>query len=174
MTKDDIAPMLTIERQTFSNPWSQRYFETSLASDNYALVARYHGHVVGYGIAWVDHKEMHIVNLAVPKDYRHRGIGKTLLGHLLEFARQKALYRATLEVRMSNTEAIALYESQGFRKIALDKGYYLNPPEDAVIMMKELHDDNEMGRGDRKLSSGKRDRRGSFWDRPWVWLRSRC
>ena len=51
MTKDDIEAMLAIERQAFGNPWTQRSFEASLASDNYGLVARCNGHIVGYTIA---------------------------------------------------------------------------------------------------------------------------
>jgi ribosomal-protein-alanine N-acetyltransferase len=139
MTADDIETVLGIERRTFSNPWSRRAFEEALCPDGYAMVARNSGEIVGYAVAWLSPNEMHIVNLAVREDLRRRRIGSILLGHLLKAGHEKSLDRATLEVRMSNGAAIAMYESHGFRKIAVDRGYYLSPPEDAVIMLKDLH-----------------------------------
>jgi len=171
MAPADIEEILAIEHQAFSNPWTRRAFLGALGPDSYALVARYEGQVAGYGIAWIRPRELHIVNLAVHKDLRRKGIASALIQRLLRVARQKSLQRAVLEVRISNAPAAALYESHGFERIALDRGYYLNPPEDAVVMMKDLRDDNGKGEPGRKLSDRRISRSGPFWHRPWLWFR---
>lgn len=78
------------------------------------------------------------MNLAVSLEVRRRGIGRTLLSHALAVGQQEAASRALLEVRASNTGAVALYEQAGFRVTGRRRAYYRQPEEDAVLMEKNL------------------------------------
>ena len=73
-----------------------------------------------------------IVEIAVHPRYRRRGIARSLIKSAIQSA--EGLTVVFLEVRESNSPAIGLYESLGFEKISVRKGYYDHPKEDAVIM----------------------------------------
>ncbi len=92
------------------------------------------GPVVGYGGFWMMAGDAHISTLAVRTDARGRGLGELLLLSLLEEARRIAATLATLEVRVSNKVARALYAKYGFEKVGRRKGYYHDNGEDALIM----------------------------------------
>jgi ribosomal-protein-alanine N-acetyltransferase len=79
--------------------------------------------------------ELHIGNIAVAPAVRRRGIGRRILEHCLDDARARGIEIATLEVRVSNDPAIALYEKLGFRPVAMRRGYYSDTGEDALVMM---------------------------------------
>jgi ribosomal-protein-alanine N-acetyltransferase len=70
--------------------------------------------------------------------YRRKGIGGKLLAYALEEARRRAAKTVFLEVRESNGAAKALYEAAGFSVLAIRKGYYAMPKEDAIVMRLEL------------------------------------
>src|SRR5262245_41545959 len=81
-------------------------------------------------------------------DRRRRGLARTLLGGILEEARQRHLRQVVLEVRPSNTEARALYESFGFRVVGRRRGYYYDTGEDSLVMEVTLaRDDNREAPG---------------------------
>ncbi len=142
MREDDLDEVVRIENESFSNPWRRKHFEIALSDDTCCLVAKIDGRVVGYGIGWFVFREIHIANLAVDKDLRSKGIGKTLLRHMIDKASSRKAMVVTLEVRMSNLIAIALYRKEGFREVAIRKGYYSKPREDAVVMTKVLRGDH--------------------------------
>ncbi len=93
----------------------------------------------GFGFLKRDLRRLgHIVSIAVHPDYRRRGIGYALMIEVLK--RMKELYKADeayLEVRVSNTPAIKLYEKLGFKKVKIIRYYYADG-EDAYLMAKEL------------------------------------
>ena len=89
--------------------------------------------VVGLGCHWEIVDESHITVLAIDPVYHRRGLGRWLLIHLLEDACRRQLQRATLEVRASNSRALALYESFGFEALGTRKRYYPDG-EDALIL----------------------------------------
>ncbi|HID10737.1 MAG TPA: ribosomal-protein-alanine N-acetyltransferase [Candidatus Latescibacteria bacterium] len=135
---DDIPAVLSIEKGSFSNPWNEEDFLLAIVNLNYeAIVAELDG-LVGYAVSWFSKEEMHIGNLAVAKAYRRRGIGSALLSHILDLAKQRNIIRATLEVRVSNEAARRLYLAHGFFETGVRKGYYENPHEDALVMVKFL------------------------------------
>lgn len=138
MTEGDLDEVLRIERRAFTNPWSRRDFVLSMGTRFYSIVARWNRNMVGYAVSLLSGEEMHIGNLAVAKKWRCRGIGTFLLMHLLDQARARGLRRVTLEVRMSNEAAQHLYSKHGFINIAIRKGYYTHPKEDALVMMATL------------------------------------
>ena len=92
---------------------------------------------MGYCCWWEVVGECHVTNFAVAPDYRRRGVADFLLERILEDARAKGLLRATLEVRLGNAAAIALYEKWGFTAAAMRPRYYPDNREDALIMWKE-------------------------------------
>ena len=144
MGVDDLDQVLAIERVSFPHPWSRQAFLYELRENRVARlwVARATDEpaapVVGYLCLWFIADEVHVTNFAVHPAYRRRGIGRQLMGTLLELCRQEGATRAALEVRPNNHEARRLYEAFGFRQVGLRKGYYFDTGEDAVLMEARL------------------------------------
>lgn len=90
--------------------------------------------VWGYLIYWVVAEEMHILNLAVHPQQRRRGIARCLLSTAMSQARELGAQVAWLEVRPSNTQALALYRSFGFKKVGTRPRYYDDTQEDALLL----------------------------------------
>jgi ribosomal-protein-alanine N-acetyltransferase len=136
MQPQDLDEVLAIERASFSMPWSRGAFLYELEQNRVArcYVVRDEAHVVGYICLWEVADEMHITNVAVYPGARRRGIGRLLLASTLEAARKRAMRLVLLEVRPSNVEARALYESFGFRVVGRRRGYYYDTGEDALVM----------------------------------------
>jgi ribosomal-protein-alanine N-acetyltransferase len=139
MERKDIAQVLLIEMNSFPSPWNERMFLSEIRDNRLSsfLVAKCNETVVGYGGFWLIFDEAHFVNLAVHPAFRRRGIGKQLLSALLTLAKERGATRATLEVRVSNTAAIKLYEGFGFKTCAIRKKYYKDNNEDALVMWLE-------------------------------------
>ena len=95
---------------------------------------------MAFCVCWVIFDELHINTLAVAPAARRRGAATALVRHVMADAAAGGATKATLEVRASNTPALALYEGLGFRIAATRPGYYAKPPEDALILWREgLH-----------------------------------
>jgi ribosomal-protein-alanine N-acetyltransferase len=90
--------------------------------------------IVGFIGLWFMASEIHIINLAVHPDYRHKGIGELLLIHAIELSVELKAILITLEVRASNLAAQALYSNYGFSERGVRRAYYLDNREDAAIM----------------------------------------
>lgn len=140
MTLTDLDLVLSIERVSFSTPWSRRAFLYELKENRAARcwAARVAGELVGYLCLWEVGSELHITNLAVHPAWRRQGIARALLGAILEDARRRGLSVAFLEVRPTNREALSLYERFGFHVIGRRKGYYFDTGEDALVMEADL------------------------------------
>jgi len=153
MRPADLDEVLAIERASFSMPWSRGAFLYEMEQNQVArcYVMRDEGHVVGYICLWEVADELHITNIAVHPTARRRGLGRTLLGRTLDDARGRSLRLVVLEVRPSNTEARALYESFGFKVVGRRRGYYYDTGEDALVMEASL--DRSEG---REASGGNR------------------
>ena len=95
------------------------------------------GELVGYLVAsrYVD--AWHVMNIAVARERRRHGVGSTLLQRLFELTSGEGRRGYTLEVRVSNAEAIHVYEKLGFRPRGIRRGYYTDNREDALIMWKD-------------------------------------
>jgi [ribosomal protein S18]-alanine N-acetyltransferase len=130
----DLPQVIAIERRAFPTPWSLAMFVLELSKPSgICLAALREGRIVGYLICSRYDTVWHVMNVAVDDRLRREGIATTLLSHLFERADQPG-EQYTLEVRMSNAPAIALYERFGFRSAGLRRGYYHDNKEDAVIM----------------------------------------
>jgi ribosomal-protein-alanine N-acetyltransferase len=134
----DMAEVHAIEKDCFPSPWPRKAFLRLLGSRTARFfTASDHGKVVGYAGMTLE-SSAHILNIAVHRDYRRRGIGSRLLALLLEAAADHGTSSATLEVRASNVIAQNMYHKFGFRRVAIKKGYYAAEDEDAVVMAKEI------------------------------------
>ncbi len=133
MKEKDLEEIMGIEREAFSNPWSPGAFLSELKNPfSRALVWEEEGKAKGYIIWRSVLGEVHIINLAVAKDSRRRGIASRLLQRCIKSEAQASYF--VLEVRKSNRAAIELYRKHGFRVVAEIKDYYSFPKEDALVM----------------------------------------
>jgi len=145
MCPGHLPDILEIEKTLFPTPWTQGMFEQELIAGpspegpgSYAVVAAAAGRVLGYTVAWFVDEGVHLMNIAVRKDTQRRGVGRRLMRHLLREARSAGKAVIILEVRVSNSGAQAFYESFGFAKFGVRRGYYADNREDAILMALDL------------------------------------
>jgi len=140
MRLSDVEAVIAIERIVFTDPWTKTAFEEEVRRRDtmaFPMVARRRGEVVGYLIAWFVHDEVHLANIAVQRSDQGRGIAQRLLDRLLAEGEMRHSAYVTLEVRWSNECAIRLYKRNGFREVAIRRGYYRDG-EDAMVMMRHF------------------------------------
>jgi len=138
-TVDDVAAIADIEAVVFSDPWSADSFVSMVHAPNAELtVAAEGGRVLGYSVLLLAPPDADLANLAVVSYARRQGIGRRLLDHAVQVARDAGVIHMYLEVRQSNTRAIAMYERAGFRDFGTRKRYYRDPVEDARVMRLDL------------------------------------
>ena len=129
----DLPEVIAIERRAFPSPWSLAMFVLELSKPTSICVgAVANAELAGYLICSRYHTVWHLMNVAVDLDYRRLGVASRLIQHLLAEAGEGERY--TLEVRVSNSEAIKMYESFGFRSAGVRRSYYHDNNEDALIM----------------------------------------
>lgn len=135
MAEDDLPLIAELEKRCFSEYWSYGVLEAGLHSpfDVY-FVLEQSGQILGYANLRILAGEGEIQRIAVLPEFRRLGAARKLMDAMVGHARENQVYAITLEVRAGNQAARNLYESYGFAKEAVRKGYYCNPPEDAVIM----------------------------------------
>ncbi|MGI8974641.1 MAG: ribosomal protein S18-alanine N-acetyltransferase [Gaiella sp.] len=148
---DDLDDVERIERASYPTPWSRAMFASELAKPSALSTGAFaaDGRLVGYLILsrYVD--AWHVMNVAVDPDRRRNGIASLLLDHLFAQTEADARRGYTLEVRMSNIGAIALYERFGFRSRGVRRGYYTDNREDAVIMWRDFLPNGRKAYGDQ-------------------------
>jgi ribosomal-protein-alanine N-acetyltransferase len=140
-TEADLDAIEAIERLSFPSPWARQAFADELARPWARLEILRHdatGGVVAFCNYWLVADELHILNVAVHPEERRRGHAARLLRHMLDEAGRQAARVASLEVRVSNLAAAALYRKFGFREVGVRPKYYANNGEDALLMDKEL------------------------------------
>ena len=133
LTYADLPQVVAIERRAYPTPWSLAMFVLELSkASGICLAAFVDGELSGYLVCSRYDTVWHIMNVAVDPDRRRRGIASALIGVLLDRVGPEA--ELTLEVRQSNSGAIALYERFGFKSVGVRRRYYADNGEDAVIM----------------------------------------
>lgn len=138
MTQAHVFQIAALEKECFSDPWSERSIASELNNPlSLWLVALDGNRVTGYVGSQTVLGESDMMNLAVSPEYRQQGVGRKLVTILIDRLRQEGSHSITLEVRASNLPACKLYESLGFAHVGLRKGYYEKPREDARILRKE-------------------------------------
>lgn len=140
MRECDIDAVLRIEQRAYPFPWTGGIFRDCLRAEYPAWVMHENGEMVGYAVLSLSAKEAHVLNICVSPERQSRGHGRYLMRALVRLARQRGAHRVFLEVRPSNTPAIALYHSEGFNEIGRRPRYYpaQNGREDALVMAMEL------------------------------------
>ncbi len=144
MRQQDLDAVMEIEHGSYKAPWSRQVFAEELDRDwayvDLVSARRPDGRrqVVGYCNFWLVRDEVHILNVAVHPDHRRRGHGRTIMRHVVDFARRHRCRCVTLEARRSNEGAISLYKEYGFQAVGIRPKYYVEDREDAVVMLLEL------------------------------------
>ena len=165
MEQSDLADVVAIEAAVSPAPWSLRLFEGEFEVDpssRHWLVAEIDGRIVGFaGMMYVslgiDEAEGHLMNIATAPDAQRRGVARALCRQLFADAAVVDVDAITLEVRVSNAGAIALYRSFGFAPVGNRTGYYTNPDgtkEDGLIFW--MHDNVARSALPERLSSERR------------------
>ncbi len=136
---EDAAAAAEIEYQSFPDPWSQNgILDTVSNPSTVCLLAEKAGKAVGYLFAYRAGDEAEIARIAVAGEQKRQGVGKSLMRTLEEIGKKKQIRRLLLDVRKSNREARAFYEKMAFQEDGIRRGFYQDPPEDAVLMSREL------------------------------------
>lgn len=131
----DVMAAAEIEREVFSDPWPPSFFRGELATPSmWARIAERQGALAGYSLAWLGEGAGHLGNLAVVPAQRRHGVARALLADLFAEAQRRGVIEISLEVRVSNDAAQALYREHGFRVSGLRRGYYRDTGEDALVM----------------------------------------
>jgi ribosomal-protein-alanine N-acetyltransferase len=136
MRRRHLRGVTRIEQQVYPRPWSVALFlsELALRDQRTYLVAKVGPQLVGYAGAMYVGPDAHVTTLAVDPAWHRHGIGTRLLLALARAALAKGSTALTLEVRVSNEAAQALYRRFGFVAAGVRKGYYSDTDEDAVVM----------------------------------------
>jgi ribosomal-protein-alanine N-acetyltransferase len=154
---NDLSAIELIEQRSYPTPWSRSMFAGELAKPSSICLGAFdseNGELAGYLIIsrYVD--AWHVMNVAVAPDYRRRGIATTMLDRLFELTAGDGRRGYTLEVRVSNGDAIRLYERAGFRARGIRRGYYTDNREDALIMWKDPVPSGSVGTDYEELERG--------------------
>jgi ribosomal-protein-alanine N-acetyltransferase len=130
----DLPQVIAIERRAFPTPWSLAMFVLELSKPGGVCLGAHSASdgLVGYLVCSRYDQVWHLMNIAVDPPARRHGVARALLERMLDEAGHDQAF--TLEVRTSNTPAIALYERFGFRSAGTRRRYYRDTGEDAVIM----------------------------------------
>jgi [ribosomal protein S18]-alanine N-acetyltransferase len=134
----DLNAIEAIEQKAYPTPWSRSMFASELAKPTSICLGAFEGRdLVGYVInsRYVD--AWHVMNVAVDPEHQRRGVATALLERLFEVTRDDERRGYTLEVRVSNEDAIGLYEKLGFDSRGIRRGYYTDNREDALIMWRD-------------------------------------
>ena len=136
MTMDDLDDVARIEEATFTPPWSRSDFEGELTRNAAAryLVAEVDGIVIGFAGTWIIIDESRVTNIAIDESMRGNGYGRAITSALVQYAANLGAIVMTLEVRVSNAPAIALYRSLGFKRVNEIKKHY-SDGESAWLML---------------------------------------
>ncbi len=135
MAERDLDQVAAMAAAVFSEPWSRQGFAETLPMENVCfLVAKEEETVLGYAGLSLAADEGEIINVAVSPAFRRRGIACGLMRALLAEGAAGGIRRFFLEVRVSNTAAVCLYQKYGFTVRGRRKNFYTSPREDAYVM----------------------------------------
>lgn len=137
----DLRSLAAAEHECFSDPWPESYFASELFAP-----ARFHrllvdpaGELAAYLFTAWQYLDLHILKVATLPRFRRCGLGRRMMLIAEDHARQMAGETLTLEVRTSNTAAIAMYEQLAYQHVGRRPGYYTDG-SDALVMTKRVPD----------------------------------
>ena len=124
MQESDLPGVYRLEVMSQPLPWPRWFFRRQLRTGASCFVLEASNEIIGFGIVAIVKTRAHIMNMCVAPGYRRHGLGRRIMLHLLNVARQRHCRRVWLEVRRTNRPAILLYRKLGFRTKQVLKGYY--------------------------------------------------
>ena len=137
--RDDLDAIEQIERAANPHPWSRASIESSLDDAlGVCLVAVDDGAIAGFVLARAVLDEAEVLEIAVAPAHRRRGLARDLLRALDAVLAAQGVATLHLEVRRANAGARALYDAVGFEVSGERRGYYSEPPDDAVLMSRAV------------------------------------
>lgn len=141
MVELDLDVVMSIEEKIYTMPWKRPMFLSELKNNPYSnlftVLDQDKEEVIGYVCFWIIMDELHLLNLSIHPVHQRKGVGSQLAAWVIQQGRERAVRRASLEVRASNIPAIGLYKKMGFKVVAVRPGYYRDPREDGLIMVLE-------------------------------------
>jgi len=140
VTEDDMPRIMEIELEALSPPWTYSGLLSEMNNAKTLFAAAVEEDTI-LGFIILRHymtDEGELLQIAVDKMYRRRGVADMLLNASYEWAKERGMRKMYLEVRESNEAANELYNKHGFRQVGRRKDYYINPVEDSLTMLKEL------------------------------------
>lgn len=142
LRESDLNAVMAIELRGYPFPWTRGIFIDCLRAGYPGLAMERDGLLIGYGVLSIAADEAHVLNICIDPLAQSRGLGRQLLRALVQLAADRGAQCVFLEVRPSNTPALALYHSEGFNEIGRRPRYYpaAQGREDAVVMAIELVD----------------------------------
>jgi ribosomal-protein-alanine N-acetyltransferase len=135
--REHLSAIAEIERLSLKEAWSESALELFVREGAFAVVCIDGGEVRSYCTVFEAPYEAQIINVATHPDFRGRGFAAATVRKVLEESRIRGAESVSLEVRSSNAAAIGLYESLGFSAVGRRRGFYKDPAEDAVVMIKK-------------------------------------
>jgi ribosomal-protein-alanine N-acetyltransferase len=156
MRRRHLRPVLRIEAQVYPRPWSLSLFlsELALRSTRVYTVARAHGVVVGYCGLMLTGPDGHVTTIAVDPEYHRHAIASRLLANMARQALARGARHLTLEVRVTNQPAQALYRKFGFHPAGVRKNYYVETNEDALVMWADDIDSDDYAARLARIEAG--------------------
>lgn len=144
LRESDLNAVMAIEVRGYPYPWTRGIFLDCLRAGYPGLAMERDGLLIGYGVLSIAADEAHVLNICIDPLAQSRGLGRQLLRALVRLAADRGAQRVFLEVRPSNTPAVALYHSEGFNEIGRRPRYYpaAQGREDALVLAIELIDDD--------------------------------
>ena len=137
MRRRDLVAIEPIEHVSYPRPWSMTVFQSEIElarrGERCYLVARRGGALAGYAGEMFVAGEAHVTNIATAPDHQRSGVATRLLAELAWEGIERGCTAMTLEVRVSNIAAQALYRRFGFAPVGVRPKYYENV-EDAIVM----------------------------------------
>jgi len=140
-TVEDIPALVAIEQDTYKNPWNERMMRGEVSENSHAhvTVMDYNGIIIGYACFWIIDDEAMLNKLTISKPLQGKKLGQLLLQDTINRIRSANCQRITLEVRVSNLTAQAVYQKASFERIGIRKKYY-DDGEDAQVMLLQLRE----------------------------------
>lgn len=140
MREEDLDAVMEIEVRAYKHPWTRAILKDCLRVGYNCWLYEREGGILAYGVMSVAVGEAHMLNLTVRPESQGQGLGRKILKHFLGLALRHGADMVLLEVRPSNTPALALYSKMGFNEIGVRKGYYPGPNgrEDALVLALNL------------------------------------
>ena len=161
----DIPAIMELEPLCFPTPWTAATYRRELTRNEYGSYwvvrpgkyiasqsmaptqsAQDVPQILAYAGMWLLGEEAHLTTIATHPQWRRRKLGEWLLLHMLGVAREDGVHLVTLEVRMHNRRALALYKKLGFEEVGVRRGYYVDTGDDAMLLTLFALDDSAMWR----------------------------